>query len=215
MKAIKKTITFPSLVITAIFKFIVTVAGIIIRLFFTDITTPPTSKVITPKTKFNSHGNSGNQDFVKKNSPDKFEAFRKGEAFENYVRKSLFPHERYVLVDRTHSYATNKDDFIESTLKADFKFRHKASGKEFCVEAKWRNKLFNNHVEFSNPDQLIRYKFYGQQQPLYIVIGLGGTADHPSEIFMEDVDKLNSYKIPARDLARLNFNSQMNRYMLY
>lgn len=142
------------------------------------------------------------------------ETFRKGEAFENYVRQHLFTKEKYTVVERTHNYEANKSDFIESTLKADFRFRHNATGNEFFVEAKWRKQLFLEHLEFSKPGQLERYRSYAKELPLYVVIGLGGSANQPDKIFMEHIDKLHSYKIPARDLNRINFHSQREKYKL-
>ena len=40
------------------------------------------------------------------------ETFRKGEEFEDYVRKYLFPKGIYGQIDRTHHYLYNIDDFI-------------------------------------------------------------------------------------------------------
>jgi hypothetical protein len=51
------------------------------------------------------------------------ESFRKGEAFEDYVRQVIFPASDYKLVHRTHSYHSNRNEFVESSLLTDFLFR--------------------------------------------------------------------------------------------
>lgn len=150
----------------------------------------------------------------RKGNVNKEASFRKGEEFENYVRNNLFTKDKYGLIERTHSYESNKNDFIESTLKADFKFRHNLTGKEFYVEAKWRQNLYYEHLEFSYPDQLKRYKTYSKQVPFYVVIGLGGTANNPDKIFMENIDQLYSHKIHINDLSHIDFQSQRKKYRL-
>jgi hypothetical protein len=46
---------------------------------------------------------------------NKPESFKKGDAFENYVRANLFIQSHYDLVHLTHDYNTNKNDFVEET----------------------------------------------------------------------------------------------------
>ena len=63
------------------------------------------------------------------------QSFKMGEKFENYVRESLFVKNYYDILERTHNYCNNNKDYVESSLKPDFKFRDKWSKKEFYVEA--------------------------------------------------------------------------------
>ena len=44
-------------------------------------------------------------------------SFKYGEKFENYVRDYLFIDRYYDLVERTHSYNANKNDYVESNNK--------------------------------------------------------------------------------------------------
>ena len=64
-------------------------------------------------------------------------SYVRGEEFEQYVRRYLFPKERYDLVHQTHNYIANKNDFVETSKEPDFKFRSRRSGREFLVEATW------------------------------------------------------------------------------
>ncbi|PPD57699.1 hypothetical protein [Dehalogenimonas etheniformans] len=64
---------------------------------------------------------------------NKPESYVKGDSFENYVRHRLFVKDRYDLIQKTHTFNTNKDDYIENTKEPDFKFRSIKTGEEFFV----------------------------------------------------------------------------------
>jgi len=72
---------------------------------------------------------------------NKPESYVKGEEFEQYVRRYLFPKERYDPVHQTHDHNANKNDFVEASKEPDFKFRSRRSGREFLVEVKYRSGL--------------------------------------------------------------------------
>jgi hypothetical protein len=72
---------------------------------------------------------------------NKPETYVTGDEFEQYVRKYLFPKERYDLVHQTHDYSANKSDFVETSNEPDFRFRPTRSGREFLVEAKYGSEL--------------------------------------------------------------------------
>ncbi len=100
-------------------------------------------------------------------------SFKTGEEFEKYVREILFPKEHYTLVEMTHSYATNKNDYVEASLKPDFTFRDHITKKEFYVEAKVRTTLFNNKIAWCNKRQLERYNEYDKTKPVFLIMDLG------------------------------------------
>lgn len=68
------------------------------------------------------------------------ETYVAGDEFQQYVRKHLFPKERYDLVHQTHDYEANRNDFVETSKETDFRFRSRRSGREFLVEAKYRSR---------------------------------------------------------------------------
>lgn len=69
------------------------------------------------------------------------ESFAKGDKFEAYIRNSLITKDKYILLQKTHDYATNKNDYIEDTKEPDYKFKSIKGGIEFFVEAKYRSFL--------------------------------------------------------------------------
>jgi hypothetical protein len=106
------------------------------------------------------------------------ESFKMGEEFENYVRKYLFVDKYYDIIERTHNYKTNKD-YVESSLKPDFKFRDKWTKKEFYVEVKFRTGFYNNKIVWCKEKQLARYLDYNKQLPVFIMLGMGDNPKYP------------------------------------
>jgi hypothetical protein len=112
------------------------------------------------------------------------ESFVKGDEFEDYVRRFLFPADEYTLLQRTHDYQVNKKDFVESSKEPDFKFRSIKTGREFYIEAKYRSDYFDGGVEWCKPFQLRRYQDIDRDTPVYIVIGIGQAPGDPEKIFL-------------------------------
>jgi hypothetical protein len=129
--------------------------------------------------------------------------FVAGDEFEQYVRKHLFPKERYDLVHRTHDYEANKNDFVQTSNGPDFRFRSIRSGREFLVEVKYRSRLYQGAVEWCKPYQLRRYKTNDQTVPVFVAIGLGGIPDSPGHVYI----------VPVRHIRyRRLFPSFLRRY---
>ena len=114
--------------------------------------------------------------------------FRKGDAFEACTEK-FFPSTHYDCVERTHDSKTNRTRFVESSLKPDFKFRDKKTGKCFYVESKYRSGLTDSKILWSNPKQLLRYQDYNKECPVFILIGFMGKPTDPDEVFLIPLSK--------------------------
>ena len=144
-----------------------------------------------------------------KNELIKPDSFAKGEEFEEYVRKYIFPMSDYDLVQRTHNYNSNNVDFIESCLNPDFKFRDKKNGKEFYVEAKWRSGVYNkeNKIEWCKEKQLKRYKAIdNNENRVFIVLGFGDKPSKPDEIILFPISGCNFNGL---------YDSFLNKYIFY
>jgi hypothetical protein len=97
-----------------------------------------------------------------------------GKRFEDYV-ESLFSKKYFKILEKTHSFKTNAERYVESSKNPDFIFEYGPTREKFAVECKFRTKL--NHkgqLEWSYPAQLKRYQEFAIQHkiPVYIVIGL-------------------------------------------
>lgn len=116
-------------------------------------------------------------------------SFKVGEAFEDYVRKFIFIDRYYTLVERTHNYHINSNDYVESSLKPIFKFRGNWTGRDFYVEAKFRTGLYNDKLVWCNQKQLERYQHYNQQCPVFVIIGLGDDSKYPEALTLIPLSK--------------------------
>jgi len=133
---------------------------------------------------------------------NKPESFVKGDEFEDYIRAYLFVKDRYDLIQKTHDYVTNKDDFVENTKEPDYKFKSR-TGKEFFVEAKYRSDYYENAIEWCKPFQLKRYKEIDKKTPVFVTIGVGNYSSSPGQIFF----------IPLKDIKYTKlFRSFLKKY---
>jgi hypothetical protein len=107
-----------------------------------------------------------------------------GKRFEKYVLERFDDH--FVIVERTHSFKTNQERYVESSMNPDYILRHKPTKSEFAVEVKYRSKLDKGMLHWSNPTQLERYRNFAKKRkiPVYIVIGFGGYEEEPDDMFL-------------------------------
>jgi len=140
------------------------------------------------------------------------EGFVKGEEFERFIRRHLFPNDNYDLLHRTHDYTSNKNDYIESSKGPDFKLRSREFGKEFFVEAKYRSGFYKGAVEWCTIHQLRRYQAINKKTPVYVVIGVGQQPGSPERVYLVPLKRirytrlfhsfLSEYKIPAHQCVK-------------
>jgi hypothetical protein len=110
------------------------------------------------------------------------ESFKVGQKFEEYVRARIFTENYYDLVEKTHNYNSNNKDFVESSIKPDFKFRDRWSKKEFYVEAKFRTGLYQGKITWCRDYQLKRYQEIHKTVPVFILTGMGENPSSPEFI---------------------------------
>jgi len=128
-----------------------------------------------------------------------------GKRFEDHVEK-LFLQNYFRLVEKTHSFKTNKERYVESSKNPDFIFEYLPTKERFAVECKFRTQLNNkNQLEWSYPAQLKRYQDFSRERrmPVFIVIGLElpfEDKDDPEDIDYENfmfTIPLEAAKFPA------------------
>lgn len=98
----------------------------------------------------------------------------KGKRFEDHVQ-NLFSDKYFKIVEKTHSFKTNQERYVESSKNPDFLFEYMPTHECFAVECKFRTRLNNkDQLEWSYPTQLKRYQDFSKERkiPVFIVIGL-------------------------------------------
>lgn len=112
------------------------------------------------------------------------ESFDKGQEFEEYIQKCLFPKSQYDLVHHSHAFSNNKERYVETSLFPDFKFRARMTGKSFWVEAKFRSSTRNDKIEWCKDYQLKRYTEINRDEPVFVALGVGGIATRPECLYL-------------------------------
>jgi len=112
------------------------------------------------------------------------ESEQKGDDFEKYV-VDLFDEKYFSIVQWTTDMARKHTRFVESDCGPDLILRYRPTNEIFCVECKFRSKLFKGKLQWSAPKQLGRYRVFAKDNniPFYVVIGLGGKARKPKRMF--------------------------------
>ena len=130
------------------------------------------------------------------------------EKFEDYIRLSIFTDECYHLVERMHNYSHNSKNFVESSLKPDFKFRDRITKREFYVEAKFRSVSFNK-ITWCTDKQLKRYTIYNNDAPVFLFLGLGGAPDEPEQVALIPLSAAKYTSLYPSYVAKFEIHAHM------
>ncbi|MFA0821950.1 MAG: hypothetical protein ACC612_03550 [Methanomethylovorans sp.] len=118
----------------------------------------------------------------------------KGDEFEKYV-VDLFDENYFSVEQWTTDIARKHDRFVESDCNPDLVMRYTYKGRDerFCVECKFRSDLYQDKLNWTNPEQLERYREYERESglPFFVVIGLGGEPDYPERMFCIPLEEAN------------------------
>lgn len=109
---------------------------------------------------------------------------QKGDDFERYV-VDLFDEKHFSVVQWTTDMARKHTRFVESDCGPDLVLRYRYTNEIFCVECKFRSKLFKGKLQWSASRQLERYRAFAKYNkvPFFVVIGLGGMTRKPKKMF--------------------------------
>lgn len=112
--------------------------------------------------------------------------YKNGLNFEKFVVKKFSP--KYFKVKEWAGDKFVEGVYAETNQHPDLlmEFIGYKQNKEFAVECKWRQKLYKNGLDFSNPQQLDRYRDYAKKKgvSVFMVLGLGGTGDNPEKLYV-------------------------------
>ena len=115
------------------------------------------------------------------------ESIRKDEKFEDFVLKTLFSSDIYTLLDRSKG----------------LKLRDNISGIEFYIQCKHRFSLITNNLSFSASPHLSTAE---SKTNIFLVLGLGGSAEHPYEVFVINFEDCPSKHLFKRHLKNKSVN---------
>lgn len=122
----------------------------------------------------------------------------KGDQFEQYVQNLISYKNNRFQIKQWRRFLKTKDgclplDMLSPDLEIGFRtdqlFDH-----TFLIECKWRQRLYKDHLDWSNEKQLQRYQQYYKQTkfPFFIALGLGGIPKDPEEFFLAPFQEIAS-----------------------
>ena len=139
--------------------------------------------------------------------------WQKGEAFENFVEKILFPLSHYDLIHRTNDYKQNFNRFSQNSLKPDFQFKSKLTGQIFYVEAKYRTNAFNGKYEVLSESQYDSFPSIHLDCPILVALGYGGNSDNPEFVSLLPMHIINSRYLSAESVYRYKVAKDLFPYL--
>ncbi len=86
---------------------------------------------------------------------------QKGDDFERYV-VDLFDERHFSIVQWTTDMARKHTRFVESDCGPDLVLRYRPTNEIFCVECKFRSKLYKGKLQWSALKQLGRYRVFAK-----------------------------------------------------
>ena len=129
----------------------------------------------------------------------------KGDAFERFVVKNF--NKKYFTLQEWRS-----DKYVDGIyavsnhfpdLEVIFNLKSKGVSENFAIECKWRKNYYHEAIEWAKDYQLRNYKDYADKLkiPVFVIIGVGGEAENPNELFIVPLQKMKSNIISKTELA--------------
>lgn len=111
------------------------------------------------------------------------------EGFETYVFTTILPSKKYVLTHR-----------IKNQHRTSYSFQDKTTGLEFTVECIFRTGIIANSVQTAP-------KSKNRKTSHFLILGLGGTADKPDQVFLVNLNDCPYTILSKRHLQHNHINA--------
>jgi hypothetical protein len=108
----------------------------------------------------------------------------KSTAFGQFIRRRLFPVNKYDLLVNAPEALAKANDSAKAARESGFKFKSRDSGREFFVDAKYLIGDSSASVEWCQPFEFKKYLEMDNKMPVYILIGDGPQPASPQRVFM-------------------------------
>ncbi len=144
------------------------------------------------------------------------ESKAKGEHFEKFV-VSKFDTGFFIINEWRSDKIVNGIYAISNhfpDLEIEFNYRTKEIKATFAVECKYRKNFYQNNIEWAAGYQLSNYKKYADKIniPVFIVIGVGGQAQNPAELFVIPLNEVNNTILSSDFLKKYQKNIERKFY---
>lgn len=118
------------------------------------------------------------------------ESKEKGNQFEDYTIQTIVHSSADIkLLGKNADYHSNGVSATENT-QPDLRMSYQ--GNAFAVECKWRAKAIDGSIIWAKDYQIKTYRRYAFEQnvPVFVAIGIGGTASRPNNFYLVPLYRL-------------------------
>ncbi len=115
----------------------------------------------------------------------------KGRLFEDFVLDQFETQKKGLSLVEWRSDKSWNETYPESNRYPDFVFRYKQ--KEFAVECKWRERIYDIRNDLFHKEQISIYRSYSLSRniPVTIVLGIGGEPSWPEVLYLIPLKQLD------------------------
>lgn len=139
------------------------------------------------------------------------DADKKGKQFEDFVEYSIFPASDYELLHKTVNNKQNVERYVKSSLKPDFQFQCRVTGKRFYVEAKFRSKTFKDKYDVLSEQQFHNFPHLDTcESPIFIMFGYGGEAGGPDFLSLIPLSAIKSKSLSPEEVLEYRIEKEMH-----
>lgn len=140
--------------------------------------------------------------------------YKNGLDFEKYIVQKF--DKRYFAIKNWAGDKYVAGRYAETTPEPDILFEFKLNEEKtvFSVECKWRKDFYNEGVEIASKEQFENYKNYERSKniPVFIAIGIGGSGENPSNVYMVPLRFLKYNFVKISYLNRFKKKEDRNFY---
>jgi hypothetical protein len=119
----------------------------------------------------------------------------KSGVFESFIRKRLFPDNKYELLSNNNDTSAEINDIPEIVSKFYYQFKSRESGREFYIVARYLASITNVSIEWCRIPELNKYREMDTNLPVYITIGFGPQPAAPRHVIMFPVKNVRFNKV--------------------
>lgn len=138
-----------------------------------------------------------------------------GLAFEQFVVKNFDRNYFKLLNWRGDKYIDGYYPLSNLDPDLDFIYKDTTRQESFAVECKWRQRFINGSVKLAEERKLMRYRDYQKSKgyPVFVVLGLGGTASQPEKLYIIPLNEIKSEFLSEQQLLKYN-RARQGRFFL-
>jgi hypothetical protein len=115
--------------------------------------------------------------------------------FEDFIRKRLFPMNKYDLMVKPGDGTAEGHGIVEQTKEPRFRFKSRENGLEFFVDARYTYTFAKSMIEWCRQNDLIWYQEIDNKVPVYIMVGHGPQPAAPRQVYFFPVRNVRFNKL--------------------